>query len=75
MEYYAEDSFFPLAVRANGLISKTKNTPESHIKPGFTRCSHSFLQGSVITGAPGIEPGSGVLETLILPMNYAPKTF
>ena len=25
-----------------------------------------------ITGALGIEPSSGVLETLILPMNYAP---
>ena len=30
----------------------------------------SFLQ---LTGVPGIEPGSGVLETLILPMNYTPK--
>lgn len=29
----------------------------------------SFLQ---LTGVPGIEPGSGVLETLILPMNYTP---
>lgn len=26
-----------------------------------------------ITGALGIEPSSGVLETLILPMNYTPK--
>lgn len=25
-----------------------------------------------LTGVPGIEPGSGVLETLILPMNYTP---
>ena len=30
----------------------------------------SFLQ---LTGVPGIKPGSGVLETLILPMNYTPK--
>ena len=30
----------------------------------------SFLQ---LPGVPGIEPGSGVLETLILPMNYTPK--
>ena len=29
----------------------------------------------LLTGAPGIEPGSGVLETLILPMNYAPMYF
>lgn len=26
-----------------------------------------------LAGALGIEPSSGVLETLILPMNYAPK--
>ena len=26
-----------------------------------------------ITGVEGIEPSSGVLETLILPMNYTPK--
>ena len=26
-----------------------------------------------MAGAEGIEPSSGVLETLILPMNYAPK--
>ena len=32
----------------------------------------SFLQ---LTGVPGIEPGSGVLETLILPMNYTPMYF
>lgn len=29
---------------------------------------------AVLTGALGIEPSSGVLETLILPMNYAPKS-
>ncbi len=26
-----------------------------------------------LTGVEGIEPSSGVLETLILPMNYTPK--
>ena len=34
------------------------------------RISSELLQ---LTGVPGIEPGSGVLETLILPMNYTPK--
>ena len=29
-------------------------------------------EGFSTTGVPGIEPGSGVLETLILPMNYTP---
>ena len=28
--------------------------------------------GVLLAGAEGIEPSSGVLETLILPMNYAP---
>ncbi len=27
-----------------------------------------------MAGVEGIEPSSGVLETLILPMNYAPKS-
>ena len=29
----------------------------------------------IITGVEGIEPSSGVLETLILPMNYTPIQF
>ena len=28
-----------------------------------------------LAGVEGIEPSSGVLETLILPMNYTPKCF
>ena len=28
-----------------------------------------------VTGVEGIEPSSGVLETLILPMNYTPTVF
>ena len=38
------------------------------------KSSEEFLLSLLqLTGVPGIEPGSGVLETLILPMNYTPK--
>lgn len=33
------------------------------------------LQFFSLAGVEGIEPSSGVLETLILPMNYTPKIF
>ena len=40
----------------------------------ITKSSEEFLLSFLqLTGVPGIEPGSGVLETLILPMNYTPK--
>ena len=29
----------------------------------------------LLAGVEGIEPSSGVLETLILPMNYTPKVY
>ena len=33
---------------------------------------HTIINATVFTGVEGIEPSSGVLETLILPMNYTP---
>ena len=35
------------------------------------KLGHSVL--ACLAGVEGIEPSSGVLETLILPMNYTPK--
>lgn len=31
------------------------------------------MMPELLTGEEGIEPPSGVLETLILPMNYSPR--
>ena len=43
------------------------------IKKPYKR-QQSAIYKVIATGALGIEPSSGVLETLILPMNYAPKS-
>ena len=50
-------------------LVKTNSMAEPK-KDSGTTLPESFF----ITGALGIEPSSGVLETLILPMNYAPKS-
>ena len=41
-------------------------------KKSYKIVDYKSYMAFLSTGAPGIEPGSGVLETLILPMNYAP---
>ena len=37
------------------------------------RSSLTLILVYLMAGVEGIEPSSGVLETLILPMNYTPK--
>lgn len=68
------------------LISKTRGIREnySHSAERTVISFRSFLHHNkkithskllcviFLAGAEGIEPSSGVLETLILPMNYAP---
>lgn len=49
-------------------LVKTNSMAEPK-KDSGTTLPESFF----ITGALGIEPSSGVLETLILPMNYTPS--
>ncbi len=41
-------------------------------KENRTYSDNRHAKFGFLTGVPGIEPGSGVLETLILPMNYTP---
>ena len=50
----------PSAIKITGK-AKTTRMP-------FYKASGGFL----LAGVEGIEPSSGVLETLILPMNYTP---
>lgn len=52
----------------SGRITKDLSLPIYQVLRSFSvlTAEHS------ITGVEGIEPSSGVLETLILPMNYTP---
>lgn len=56
----------------NSLVKTSKKAVISYTtkKPLFKGIP--LNKGFLITGVVGIEPTSGVLETLILPMNYTP---
>ena len=47
--------------------------PRPHLDLKFPKIWQAYF-GEFLAGAEGIEPSSAVLETDILPLNYAPKT-
>ena len=44
----------------------------THHRPNFFFKTHTWYVLEKLAGAEGIEPSSAVLETDILPLNYAP---
>lgn len=74
---YASDSEKTVILDENEKITAVKKgTNQKNLETISTATFQGFFEFSgenTVAGAPGIEPGSGVLETLILPMNYAPK--
>ena len=55
-------------------VSSDFSSEHPYVFPFFHKKRRNYLFNSFfLAGAVGIEPTSGVLETLILPMNYAPK--
>ena len=73
---YASDSEKTVILDENEKNCSKKGTNQKNLETISTATFQGFFEFSgenTVAGAPGIEPGSGVLETLILPMNYAPK--
>ena len=50
---------------------KATQKNEKHEKIFYAQKKHP--QRASMAGVEGVEPSSGVLETLILPMNYTPR--